>query len=107
MCSRCIENDLIALADNYIDTVTNGKPISSITICKPCKLSEYHDSRAIEPIRDNAIISVDYEPYDSTFDRLPIIAGIDVWVDSKPVHISPFDKDERLKGLTHYQTHGH
>jgi hypothetical protein len=65
-------------------------------------LSEYHDSRAIGPIRDHAIVSIDYYSYDPTFDRLPIIKGMTLWIDGKPIFNSPFDKDERLKDLNYY-----
>jgi hypothetical protein len=97
------ENNLIAFGDNYIDTVSTGKPIFSITICKPFELEKQYDSRDIGPIRDHAIISINYNSYDPELDRLPIITGMILWIDGKPIEISPLDKDERQKTLKYHQ----
>lgn len=97
------ENNLIAFADKYIDTVSTGKPLFSITICKPFKLGRQYDSRDIGPIRDHAIISINYNSLDMGPDQLPTITGMIVWVDGRPVEISPLDKNERLKTLNYYQ----
>lgn len=93
------ENDLIRFADKYLDTVLTNKPVSSITICKPFKLERHYDSRDIGPIRDHAIISFDYDPYSEESHDLPHIHGITLWLNGKPVNVSPLDRDERMKEL--------
>lgn len=92
------ENDLISLADKYLDTVAANKPIFSITICKPFKLERYYDSRDVGHVRDHAIISFEYDT-DSTGGKLPNLKELTLWQDGKPIQIAPINLDERRRKL--------
>ena len=92
------ENDLIWLADKYLDTVTVNKPIFSITICKPFKMERHYDSRDIGPVREHAIISFDYET-DSMGGKLSNLEELTLWQDGKPIRIGPINRDKRRERL--------
>jgi len=94
---RCFnEIDLIGIADNYLDSVSQQRPVSGILFVRSFDFQPTFDSGDNEPLSQNSLVEISYSQ-DTVKRELPIVDRISFWVNGDKKTINNLDLSQRLE----------
>jgi hypothetical protein len=89
-------NNFIEFADSYRDTVALAIPLSSITICKPYKITtNLAGGEGWDEFTEHQILTINYS-HQTMHETLADISGLTFWKNGEPYSVNLLT-DERLK----------
>jgi hypothetical protein len=94
-------SNFIELADSYRDTTQSTLPLSSITICKPYKITtNLAGGEGWDEFTEHLMLTINYS-HQTMHEKLADISGLTFWQDGEPYSVELLTK-ERIKKLSGY-----